>query len=115
MRRQRHIQPNVSNYTSPIRPSNIDGNYFLYLYTNGKAMTMLELKNTLIRRISEINDVRFLEAIKTILDEKAEDSILELTKEQKKEIRESQAEIQEGLFLYNNDLDQEIQGWLSAK
>lgn len=78
-------------------------------------MTMLELKNNLIRRISEINDVRFLEAIKTILDEKAEDAILELTKEQKKEIRESQAEIQEGLFLYNNDLDQEIQGRLSAK
>jgi len=78
-------------------------------------MTMLELKNNLIRRISEINDVRFLEAIKTILDEKAEDSILELTREQKKEIKESQAEIQEELFLYNNDLDQEIQGWLSAK
>jgi len=78
-------------------------------------MTMLELKNNLIRRISEINDVRFLEAIKTILDEKANDTILELTKEQKKEIRESQAEIQEGLFLYNNDLDQEIQGWLNAK
>jgi len=76
---------------------------------------MLELKNNLIRRISEINDVRFLEAIKTILDEKAEDSILELTREQKKEIKESQAEIQEELFLYNNDLDQEIQGWLSAK
>lgn len=78
-------------------------------------MTMLELKSNLIRRISEINDVRFLEAIKTILDEKTEDSILELTKEQKKEILESQDEIQEGLFLYNNDLDQEIQGWLSAK
>lgn len=78
-------------------------------------MTMLELKSNLIRRISEINDVRFLEAIKTILDEKTEDSILELTKEQKKEIQESQDEIQEGLFLYNNDLDQEIQGWLSAK
>ncbi len=85
------------------------------LYRNAEAMTMLELKNNLIRRISEINDVRFLEAIKTILDEKAEDSILELTREQKKEIKESQAEIQEELFLYNNDLDQEIQGWLSAK
>jgi len=87
----------------------------LCLYRNAEAMTMLELKNNLIRRISEINDVRFLEAIKTILDEKAEDSILELTREQKKEIKESQAEIQEELFLYNNDLDQEIQGWLSAK
>jgi hypothetical protein len=98
-----------------IEPANNHGNYFLYLYSNANTMTMLELKNILIRRISEINDVRFLEAIKTILDEKAEDAIQELTKEQKKEIQESQAEIQEGLFLYNNDLDQEIQGWLNAK
>ena len=29
-------------------------------------MTMLELKSILIHRISEINDIRFLEAIKTI-------------------------------------------------
>lgn len=77
-------------------------------------MTMMELKSILIHRISEINDIRFLEAIKTILDEKTEDTTLELTKEQYKEIRDSQAEINEGLFLYNNDLDQEIQGWLKA-
>ena len=78
-------------------------------------MTMLELKSILINRISEINDVHFLKAIKTILDQKAEDSSLELTKEQYREIQDSQAEINEGLFLYNNDLDKEIQGWLNAK
>lgn len=78
-------------------------------------MTMMELKSILIHRISEINDIRFLEAIKTILDEKAEDATLKLTKEQYKEIRDSQAEINEGLFLYNNDLDQEIQKWLKEK
>ncbi len=78
-------------------------------------MTMLELKSLLINRISEINDVRFLQAIKTILDQKVEDSSLELTKEQYKEIKDSRAEIKEGLFLYNNDLEKEIQGWLNAK
>lgn len=69
----------------------------------------------MIHRISEINDVRFLEAIKTILDEKAEDSTLVLTDDQKQEIFDSQKEISEGLFLSNDDLDNEIQGWLSAK
>lgn len=78
-------------------------------------MTMMELKSILIHRISEINDVRFLEAIKTILDEKAEDSTLVLTDDQKQEIFDSQKEISEGLFLSNDDLDNEIQGWLSAK
>ena len=78
-------------------------------------MTMLELKNILFHRISEINDIRFLEAIKTILDEKAEDKIQKLTKDQKIEIRKSQEEVKSGLFISNDDLDNEIQVWLSAK
>jgi hypothetical protein len=78
-------------------------------------MTMMELKSILVHRISEINDIRFLEAIKTILDEKAEDSKLELTDDQKREIAESKKEILQGLFIYDNDLDGDIQGWLSAK
>ena len=76
---------------------------------------MMELKSILVHRISEINDIRFLEAIKTILDEKAEDSKLELTNDQKKEIAESKKEILQGLFIDDNDLDSDIQGWLSAK
>ena len=78
-------------------------------------MTMMELKSILVHRISEINDIRFLEAIKTILDEKAEDSTLELTDDQRKEIAESKKEILQGLFIDDNDLDSDIQGWLSAK
>ena len=78
-------------------------------------MTMMELKSILVHRISEINDVRFLEAIKTILDEKAEDSALELTDDQKKEIAESKKKILQGLFIDENELDRDIQGWLNAK
>jgi len=78
-------------------------------------MTMLELKSILIHRISEINDIRFLEAIKTILDGKAEDSIIVLTDEQKQEIIQSRKEIKEGLFISNEELDKEIQAWLKAE
>jgi len=78
-------------------------------------MTMIELKSILVHRISEINDIRFLEAIKTILDEKAEDSTLELTGDQRKEIAESKREILQGLFIEENDLDSDIKGWLNAE
>ena len=78
-------------------------------------MTIMELKSVLMHRISEINDIRFLEAIKTILDEKAEDSTIILTEDQKQEIVDSQKEIAPGLFIGDDDLDNEIQGWLSAK
>lgn len=78
-------------------------------------MTTLELKSILIHRISEINDIRFLEAIKTILDEKAEDTVLVLTDDQKQEIIDSQNEVKNGLLFSNDELDKEIQVWLSAK
>lgn len=78
-------------------------------------MTMLELKSILIHRISEINDIRFLEAIKTILDRKAEDSVIVLTDEQKQEIIQSRKEIKEGLIISNEELDKEIQAWLKAE
>ena len=61
-------------------------------------MTLLELKSILIHRISEINDIRFLEAIKTILDGIAEDTVLILTEEQKQEIIQSRKDIKEGLL-----------------
>ena len=76
---------------------------------------MIELKSILIHRISEINDIRFLEAIKTILDEKAEDSSLMLTDDQRREITEAQREVSQGRIISDDDLDNEVQGWLNAK
>ena len=86
-----------------------------YLCINAWIMTMLELKNILIHRISEINDIRFLKAIKTILDEKAEDTVLVLTEAQKQDIIQSRKEIKDGLFISNEELDKEIQAWLKAE
>lgn len=42
-------------------------------------MTRIELQNLLIHRISEINDISFLEAIKIILDSKSEAAVLPMT------------------------------------
>ncbi|MCK4921470.1 MAG: hypothetical protein KAS71_10520 [Bacteroidales bacterium] len=77
-------------------------------------MTQLEIKNNLIKRIKEIDDIQFLEAIKTMLDSKSEKTIL-LTDEQKNEILLSQKEVNEGLFIEQRKLDQEINKWLNGK
>ena len=76
---------------------------------------MMELKSILVHRISEINDIRFLEAIKTILDEKAEDSTLLLSDDQRKEIVQSQKEVTQGHIISDDDLDNEIQEWLHPR
>ena len=78
-------------------------------------METLELKNVLIQRIESINDISFLEAIKTILDAKTESKTLFLTDELKKEIFNSKKEIEQGLFIEQRELDKEIKKWLKKE
>ena len=78
-------------------------------------MTKIELQNLLIHRISEINDISFLEAIKTILDSQSETAVLPLTVDQRDEILASKKEIEQGLSIENTVLEDEIAGWLKAK
>jgi hypothetical protein len=72
-------------------------------------MTTLDLKKHLIQRISEIEDMAFLEAIKTILDSKSQ--ILHLTSEQREEIKQSQDQINQGLFTNHDQLNEEFEKW----
>ena len=78
-------------------------------------MKKIALKKLLINRIAEINDVSFLNAIKTILDTKTQTQTLSLTPEQRFEILESQKEIESGLFVEQGELDKEFNKWLSGK
>lgn len=78
-------------------------------------MTTIELKKLLIQRIAEINDVSFLKAVKTILESKTNTEVLLLTPEQKKEIMESKKEIEQGLFIDNDSLDNEVAKWANAR
>ena len=78
-------------------------------------MTSIQLKNALIQRISEIEDISFLKAIKTILDEKSESKIINLTPELTSEIMASKKEIEQGLFIENDLFEKEIEEWLNEK
>ena len=78
-------------------------------------MTTIELKSSLIHRIAEINDFSFLNAIKTILDSKTESRVLKLTDKQRDEIIASKKEIEQGLFVENEEIEKEVKAWLDAK
>ena len=82
---------------------------------NNKNMTAIELKKVLIHRITEINDMSFLNAIKTILDAKLQSQTITLTSEQRHEIQESKKEIEQGQFIEQAELDKEFNKWLSAR
>jgi hypothetical protein len=78
-------------------------------------MTAIELKTLLIHRITEIDDVSFLKAIKTILDSKTETGIIQLTPDQLDDIIASKKEIEKGMFIEHSQLDKEVMQWLNAK
>jgi len=75
-------------------------------------MSTLELKNILIKRISDINDNSFLEAIMTILDSKIDSKIYNLTPKQKDAIIESKRQVANGEVFSNDQVNQEFQEWL---
>jgi hypothetical protein len=78
-------------------------------------MTTIELKKVLIHRITEINDISFLKALKTILDSKTDSEIISLTVEQRNEIIASRKELEQGLFIEHELLDKKVSGWLSER
>ena len=78
-------------------------------------MTAIQLKTLLIHRISEINDVSFLKALKIILDSKTESGVIQLTQEQLDDIVASKKEIEQGLFIENNAFEKEVKQWLNAR
>jgi hypothetical protein len=78
-------------------------------------MTAIELKTLLIHRISEINDVSFLKALKTILDSKTDTGIIQLTPDQLDDIIASKKEIEQGLFIESSVLDKEVRQWLNER
>ncbi len=68
-------------------------------------MSALELKDLLISRIAEIDDVQFLKAIKTILDAKTESQVLDLSVAQIQEIEVSREDISTGRSIEQTDLE----------
>jgi len=78
-------------------------------------MTAIELKTLLIHKISEINDISFLKALKTIVDSKTDTDVIKLTQEQLDEIIASKREIEQGLSIENSMLEKEVKLWLNAR
>jgi len=88
---------------------------FITLHINIVEMTAIELKKLLINRISEIDDISFLNALKTILDSRNQGQVLSLTSEQYLEISESKKEIEKGLYIVQEELDEKINKWAQEK
>lgn len=75
----------------------------------------MQLKQELIQRISGIDDIDFLNAIKTILDYKKKESYIELSSDQEKELLFASKEGKKGNAISQSEMDQKVEEWLDGK
>ncbi len=67
-----------------------------------------------MHQIADIEDISFLNALKTIIETKTKSNIIQLSNEQRNEIVESKKQIENGEFTNQEDLNQDFEKWLSA-
>ena len=78
-------------------------------------MTTLQLKKILINQINEIDDVTFLNEIKSIFDSKSKNQILKLSPQQRQEINASKRDLRNGNLIAQSELDKEVAKWANEK
>jgi len=78
-------------------------------------MNAIDLKHELISRISGIEDVDFLNAIKIILDYKNIEPYIKLTEDQENELLKASEEGKRGEFISQSKMDKKVEEWLTGK
>lgn len=79
-------------------------------------MTAVKLRNYLTKRISRIDDLDFLNAIRIILDSRGDsENIYRLSDFEKKKVRKSKLQFNKGLGVSNEKAFDEIEKWLKEK
>ncbi len=78
-------------------------------------MSIIELKQELINRISSIEDATFLNSIKLILDRKSKEPYIELTNELEQELLIASEEGNDGKYTSQLEMDQKVEEWLKEK
>lgn len=78
-------------------------------------MNTFELQQELIKRISAINDIDFLNALKTILDRKSSEPYIKLTEEFESELLSASEEAKEGYSTSQSDMDKKVDKWLKEE
>jgi hypothetical protein len=78
-------------------------------------MNTIELRKELINRISHIEDVDFLNAIKTILDYKKAEQFIYLTKQDEEELLRASEDGNAGHYTLHSEMDKKVEEWLKEK
>ncbi|MCX6303807.1 MAG: hypothetical protein NT040_02460 [Bacteroidetes bacterium] len=78
-------------------------------------MSTIELRHLITEYLSHIDDVSFLKALKTIIESKAREEVYHLSPEQKNRVELGRDQLRHGQTIPQEELQQEIDQWLSSK
>lgn len=78
-------------------------------------MGTIELRDLIIEKISQIDDASFLSAIKTIIESKVSEGTYMLSDYQKDRLDTARKQLKERQTISHDDLQKEIDQWLSSK
>ena len=78
-------------------------------------MSSLQLRHAIIEYLSQIEDVSFLKALKTIIETKANTNIYNLSSNQKQRIQQAREQLKNGQTISHIELNKEIEQWLNSK
>ena len=87
----------------------------MYLCVNIRNMRSLELRHIINERLSRINDVSFLNAIKTIIESKVSEGTYKLSDFQKNRIDSARRQLKNKQTISHDDMQKEIDQWLNLK
>lgn len=78
-------------------------------------MSTIELRHIINEHLSHIEDSSFLKAVKTIIETKASESIYNLSDIQKTRIDTARNQLKNGETISHEEVQNEINLWLSSK
>jgi hypothetical protein len=78
-------------------------------------MSTIELRHIITEHISHIDDLSFLNALKTIIESKVTDGIYTLSDYEKKRVDLARQDLKMGQTIEHEDLQKELNQWLNAR
>jgi hypothetical protein len=78
-------------------------------------MTTVEIRHNISEILSQIDDISFLKAIKTIVESKVKEDTYTLSDFQKKRIESGRRQIKKGQTISDRALQNDVSQWLNSK
>ncbi|MEI7983803.1 MAG: hypothetical protein WCI71_19305 [Bacteroidota bacterium] len=74
-------------------------------------MSTVELRQLIAKYLSQIEDVSFLKALKTIIESKVSDGVYKLSDYQRKRIEQAKEQLRNGQTFSDNEVQKEVDLW----